>query len=60
MTLKLWRFAVVLLFGAAVAACGSTWEGVKDDTGSNLESVGESIDKAGEDIKSSDEEESSQ
>lgn len=35
----------------SLAACGDTWEGLKQDTGDNLEATGEAIDKAGEDIK---------
>lgn len=36
---------------ASLAACGDTWQGLKKDTGDNLEATGEAIDKAGEDVK---------
>jgi predicted small secreted protein len=45
------RFALVLLFGAMLAACGSTWEGMKQDTGENLEALGGATESAGEDIQ---------
>lgn len=35
----------------ALTACGSTWEGVKEDTGDNLEATGEAIEDAGEAVK---------
>jgi hypothetical protein len=43
--------ALVLVFGAMLAACGSTWEGMKQDTGENMEAVGSSMESTGEDIK---------
>ena len=45
------HFALVLLFGAMLAACGSTWEGMKQDTGENLEAIGGGMESAGEDIQ---------
>ncbi len=34
--------------GASLSACGNTWQGVKEDTGENLEKTGKTIEKAGE------------
>ena len=34
-----------------LAACGDTWEGVKRDTGQNMEAVGETVDKTGEKVE---------
>ena len=45
------RFALVLLLGAMLAACGSTWEGMKQDTGENLEALGGGMESTGEDIE---------
>ena len=45
------RLALILVFGSMLAACGSTWEGMKQDTGENMEAVGGSMESAGEDIK---------
>lgn len=33
---------------AALSACGDTWNGVKEDTGQNLEKTGKAIEKAGQ------------
>jgi predicted small secreted protein len=41
----------VLSLGAGLAACGDTWKGAKKDTGENLESTGQAIEKAGENVK---------
>ena len=52
MTLKgAGRLALILLFGSMLAACGSTWEGMKQDTGENLERMGGGMESAGEDIQ---------
>ena len=45
------RFALILLFGSMLAACGSTWSGMKEDTGENMEAVGDTVSEAGEDVK---------
>jgi predicted small secreted protein len=45
------RIALVLLFGAMLAACGSTWEGMKQDTGENLEAMGGGMESTGEDLQ---------
>jgi predicted small secreted protein len=45
------RVALALLFGAMLAACGSTWEGMKQDTGENLEAMGGGMESTGEDIQ---------
>ncbi len=39
------------LLTVSLAACGDTWEGVKQDTGDNLEATGEAIEDAGEAVK---------
>jgi hypothetical protein len=36
-----------------LADCGDTWEGVKRDTGQNMEAVGETVDKTGEKVEES-------
>ncbi len=40
-------FGIIGLF-LALAACGDTWRGAKQDTGENLEATGEAIEGAGE------------
>jgi hypothetical protein len=35
----------------ALAACGSTWEGLKQDTGDNLEATGEVLEDAGDAVR---------
>jgi hypothetical protein len=45
------RLALILLFGSMLAACGSTWEGMKQDTGENLEALGGGMESTGEDIE---------
>jgi predicted small secreted protein len=57
MSLKLaGRFALILVFGATLAACGSTWSGMKEDTGENMEAVGDSVSEAGSAVKDEGEE----
>jgi predicted small secreted protein len=52
MTLKgVGHLALILLFGSMLAACGSTWEGMKQDTGENMEAVGSGMESTGEDIQ---------
>jgi len=45
------RFALILLFGSMLAACSDTWSGMKEDTGENMEAVGDTVSEAGEDVK---------
>jgi hypothetical protein len=45
------RFALILFFGSMLAACGDTWSGMKEDTGQNMEAVGDTVSKAGEEVK---------
>jgi predicted small secreted protein len=45
------RFALILLFGSMLAACGDTWSGMKQDTGENMETVGDKVSEAGEAVK---------
>jgi hypothetical protein len=45
------RVLVATLLLGALAGCGDTWQGVKKDTGDNLEATGEAVEKAGEKIK---------
>lgn len=45
------RLALILFFGSMLAACGSTWEGMKQDTGENLEAIGGGMESTGEDIQ---------
>lgn len=42
---------LVLSFSAALAGCGDTWRGVKQDTGENMEATGDAIEDAGEKLK---------
>ena len=47
-----WLSVVWLGFLAlGLAACGDTWEGLKRDTGQNMEEVGETVDKTGEKVE---------
>lgn len=48
---KFSALALMSLFAASLAACEDTWEGMKEDTGQNMESTGEAIEGAGEDIQ---------
>ena len=43
--------AILVGVAGALAACGDTWRGFKEDTGENLEKTGEAIEKGGEAIK---------
>jgi hypothetical protein len=45
------RLALIVFFGSMLAACGSTWEGMKQDTGENMEAVGSGMESTGEDIQ---------
>jgi hypothetical protein len=45
------RLILILLFGSMLAACGSTWEGMKQDTGENLEAMGGGMESTGEEIQ---------
>jgi predicted small secreted protein len=42
---------VAVLVGFSVAACGDTWQGVKEDTKENVDATGKGIEKAGENIQ---------
>jgi hypothetical protein len=42
---------VACLLALGSGACSRTWEGVKEDTGENLQTIGQSLDKAGRDIE---------
>jgi predicted small secreted protein len=44
---------LALMLGLSLSACGDTWQGVKKDTGQNMEAVGETVDKAGEKVEES-------
>jgi predicted small secreted protein len=44
---------LALLFSLGLAACGDTWRGMKQDTGDNMEAVGETLDKSGEKVEES-------
>jgi predicted small secreted protein len=51
--LKMWRLALVapVLVAFSVAACGDTWRGAKEDTKENVQTTGQGIEKAGENIQ---------
>jgi predicted small secreted protein len=42
---------VALTLATTLAACGDTWRGAKKDTGENLNTTGESIDRAGDRVR---------
>jgi hypothetical protein len=44
------RLLVMALLLGGLAACGDTWQGMKKDTGENMEATGEAIEKAGEKV----------
>lgn len=50
------RLVLILVFGSMLAACGSTWSGVKEDTGQNMEAVGDTVSSTGESLQESAEE----
>jgi hypothetical protein len=54
---RLGRLALIVVFGSLLAACGSTWAGLKEDTGRNMQTVGDSVSSAGEHVEESGEEE---
>ena len=43
--------ALLTLTVLGLSACGDTWQGLKEDTGENLEATGKAIEKAGEKVK---------
>ncbi len=45
------NFLALGLLAVSLAACGDTWEGVKQDTGENLEATGDALEDAGEAVK---------
>ena len=47
------RFALIVasLLAPGTTACDRTWEGMKEDTGENLQKTGQSLEKAGEDVE---------
>ncbi len=53
--MKISRKAILTLAALSVAtlvgACSDTWHGMKKDTGDNMNSVGSSIDNAGDRVK---------
>lgn len=48
---KLSGLLIVLPLLMPLAGCSDTWQGVKKDTGDNMESAGEAVEKAGEKVK---------
>lgn len=42
--------SIVALVGA-LAGCSNTWEGLKKDTGNNMEATGKALEKGGESVK---------
>ncbi|MBL4740804.1 MAG: hypothetical protein JKY12_07405 [Sneathiella sp.] len=45
------RILAVSIIALSVSACGSTWEGVKNDTSKNLQKTGDALNKAGKKLK---------
>lgn len=48
---RLFALLSVIALAGSLAACGDTWQGLKKDTGENLEKTGEAIKDAGESVK---------
>jgi predicted small secreted protein len=42
---------LALTFGAALAGCGDTWRGAKQDTGENMEATGDALQSGGQKVK---------
>lgn len=40
-----------LFLATTLTACGDTWRGAKEDTSDNLESTGQALEKAGENVE---------
>jgi hypothetical protein len=45
------NFLVLGLLVVGLAACGDTWQGLKQDTGENVEATGRVIERAGEAVR---------
>lgn len=43
--------ALVLVLGLGLAACGDTWQGLKEDTAENTAATGQVIENAGEKVQ---------
>ena len=48
---KLIASLFVLSMAVGMSACGDTWRGAKEDTGDNLQSTGNALEKAGDKVK---------
>ncbi len=48
---KLAACSFLLAFAASVAGCEDTWQGLKKDTGENLQKTGAALEKAGERVQ---------
>ncbi|MFO1069293.1 MAG: hypothetical protein U1E14_12295 [Geminicoccaceae bacterium] len=51
MKASLIRVCLALALLGGLAACGDTWRGLKQDTGENMESAGQTMENAGEKVK---------
>jgi predicted small secreted protein len=55
MRVKNWRKLAALMLAVGMslglAACGDTWEGIKEDTSDNTAAVGRGMEKAGEKVE---------
>lgn len=49
------QLLAVLLLTFALAACGETWSGMRQDTGQAMEATGQAIERGGEAVKPDDE-----
>lgn len=45
------RLALLASLALALAACGDTWRGVKEDTGENMRATGRAIENTGEKVQ---------
>ena len=52
-TFRCVRLSVLMasLLALGLGACSRTWEGLKEDTGENLRTTGQALEKAGENIR---------
>lgn len=48
---KLIGLLVLIPFAVALSGCGDTWQGLKKDTGDNMEAAGEAVEDAGKKVK---------
>ncbi len=50
---RILSLVIMMAFGLALAACGDTWSGFKEDTGQNTAATGKALEKAGDKVEDS-------